>query len=67
MLARRDVQVCEITWDELMRADEIFLTSSVRGIVPVSRVDERAFAPGTVTRALQHEWQAFGFGAAHGA
>lgn len=67
VLARREVQVCEITWDELMRADEIFLTSSVRGIVPVSRVDDNAFAVGPVTRALQHEWQAFGFGAAHGA
>lgn len=67
VLARRDVQVCEITWDELMRADEIFLTSSVRGIVPVSRIDAHAFAPGPLTRALQREWQAFGFGAPDGA
>ncbi len=40
----------------LHNADEVFLTSSVRGIVPVARVFERSLAlPGPVTRKLsQH-------------
>lgn len=67
VLARRAVEVRTITWDELMRADEIFLTSSVRGILPVRRIDAQDFAVGAQTRSLQLEWQAFGFGAAHGA
>lgn len=67
VLARRAVEVRTITWDELMRADEIFLTSSVRGIVPVNRIDTQDFAVGAQTRALQREWQAFGFGEVHGA
>lgn len=60
VLARRDVRVCNLTWEELMRAEEIFLTSSVRGIVPVHAVDACEFAVGAVTRSLQREWQVLG-------
>jgi branched-chain amino acid aminotransferase len=43
--------------DVLMRADEIFLTSSTRDIQPVHRVDDRALrAPGPVT---EHVMRAF--------
>jgi branched-chain amino acid aminotransferase len=41
--------------DDLRRADEAFLTSSVRGVMPVTRVDGQALAdgkPGAVTRRL---------------
>jgi branched-chain amino acid aminotransferase len=41
--------------DELMGADEVFLTSSLRGIAPVTRVGGRAIGsgvPGPVTRAI---------------
>ena len=41
--------------DELMGAEEVFLTSSLRGIAPVARVDGRPIgsgAPGPVTRAI---------------
>jgi D-alanine transaminase len=39
--------------NELLAADEIFLASTVSRVMPVGRVDERAFpAPGPVTRAL---------------
>lgn len=60
VLARRDVEVRNLTWEALMRAEEIFLTSSVRGIVPVRAVDAREFAVGPMTRSLQREWQALG-------
>ncbi|TDR39375.1 aminodeoxychorismate lyase apoprotein [Tahibacter aquaticus] len=60
VLARRDAAVRNITWEELMRAEEIFLTSSVRGIVPVRAVDAREFAVGAMTHSLQREWQALG-------
>ena len=42
-----------VTTSELARADEVFLTSSVREIVPVDTVDGRALkAPGQITTAL---------------
>ena len=48
--------------EELMDADEVFITTSSGGVVPVARVDERVFsndAPGAVSmrlRALYGEW-----------
>jgi len=41
--------------DELLGADEAFITSAARGVLPVTRIDERplgAGAPGPVTRRL---------------
>jgi 4-amino-4-deoxychorismate lyase len=61
VLARHDdVAVRPIAWEELMRADEIFLSSSVRGIVPVSALPERELAVGAQARALQAAWRALG-------
>ena len=60
VLARREVAVGSLSWDELMHADEVFLTSSLRGIVPVRGIDAQTFAPGAVTRGLQQEWRALG-------
>jgi branched-subunit amino acid aminotransferase/4-amino-4-deoxychorismate lyase len=48
-----EVREAEIQRSELHRADELFLTNSVRGIVPVSRLPEcRLDAPGPITRRL---------------
>lgn len=58
VLARRDVTIARLTWDDLMRADEVFLTSSLRGILPVRRIDDTPFTPGPVARGLQREWRA---------
>jgi 4-amino-4-deoxychorismate lyase len=44
----------------LQRASEIFLTSAVRGVLPVTAVAERALVIGPVTRALQAHWRALG-------
>lgn len=60
VLARREVAIGSLTWNELMHADEVFLTSSLRGILPVRGIDAQAFAPGAVTRGLQQEWRALG-------
>jgi branched-chain amino acid aminotransferase len=41
--------------DELRAADEVFITSATRGVLPVTRIDERPVGtgvPGTVTRRL---------------
>lgn len=60
ILAHADVEVREIGREELMEADEIFLSSSVRGILPVRQLDGRGFAPGPFARALQAHWCALG-------
>ena len=55
------VQVRDLALEELLRADELFLTSSVRGILPVQAVGDRVFAPGPVARAMQRHWRGLGF------
>jgi branched-chain amino acid aminotransferase len=42
--------------DDLLNADEVFLTNTTRGVLPVTRVDERTIGngkPGPITRALR--------------
>ena len=39
--------------DLLQEADEVFICSSVRGIVPVTAIDDQCFTIGPVTRELQ--------------
>ncbi len=43
--------------EEVMQADELFLTSSVRGIVPVAKLDSQHFLPGPVAQQLQGVWR----------
>jgi branched-chain amino acid aminotransferase len=54
---RHDIPFREarVTPDELRDADEAFITSATRGVLPVTRVDDRPVgggAPGPVTRRL---------------
>ena len=58
---RPSARVRDLTLDELCGASEVFLTSSVRGILPVQAVGDTVFAPGPVTRALQRHWRDLGF------
>lgn len=53
-----DIDVRDMGMDELMRADEIFLTNAVRGIVPVTALDDRCWQVGPVARDLQQRWDA---------
>jgi branched-chain amino acid aminotransferase len=41
-----------LTVDELRGADEIFITSAVRGVVPVTRLDGESRAAGPITRRI---------------
>ncbi|WP_184604766.1 aminodeoxychorismate lyase [Rhodanobacter sp. MP1X3] len=54
-------QVGRIDLKALLEAEEIFLTSSVRGILPVQSLGDRNYAPGTITRKLQQHWHNLGF------
>ncbi|MDO1527387.1 aminodeoxychorismate lyase [Fulvimonas sp. R45] len=54
-------QVRDLPLDECLRAGELFLTSSVRGILPVQAVGDNVYVPGPVARALQAHWAALGF------
>ena len=61
VLACRDVRVRDIGVDELARADEVFLTSSLRGIVPVAAIGQTRYAIGEATRELVAHWQERGW------
>ncbi len=64
LLARHgDVMVRPIHINELREAAEIFLTSSVRGIVPVTGIPawQRDYPFGPRTMAISAEWRAAGF------
>lgn len=54
--------VVAISKEALMRFDELFLTSSVRGVLPVRAFDGRSVHVGRATRAAQVHWRALGFG-----
>jgi branched-chain amino acid aminotransferase len=47
--------------DDLRSADEVFITSSIRGVMPISQVDDQALAgaPGPVTRRLMSLYDDF--------
>ena len=42
-----------MTVDMLKEADEVFICNSVRGIVPVTAIDDQEYGIGPVTRELQ--------------
>ncbi len=54
-------RVAELMPATLARASEVFLSSSVRGIVPVRALDEHVYAVGALTRHLQQHWHNLGF------
>jgi 4-amino-4-deoxychorismate lyase len=60
VLAVRPVNVARIAPSRLVEADEVFLTSAVRGILPVRVFATRSWQPGPVTRALQAHWRDIG-------
>jgi 4-amino-4-deoxychorismate lyase len=54
-------EVRDVSLDEALRASELFLSSSVRGILPVQAVGDTVYAPGPVARAMQQHWRELGF------
>ncbi|MET0255443.1 MAG: aminodeoxychorismate lyase [Luteibacter sp.] len=56
VLALRPAGITRMTPARLAEADEVFLTSAVRGILPIRVFSTRSWQPGPVTRALQAHW-----------
>jgi 4-amino-4-deoxychorismate lyase len=54
-------QIRDLSLAECLHASELFLSSSVRGILPVQAVGNTVYAPGPVTRAMQQFWRDLGF------
>ncbi|HKT28200.1 aminodeoxychorismate lyase [Dyella sp.] len=54
-------QVRDVSLDEALCASELFLSASVRGILPVQAVGDTVYAPGPVARAMQQHWRELGF------
>ncbi|MGC1549166.1 MAG: aminodeoxychorismate lyase [Rhodanobacter sp.] len=54
-------QVRDLSLKECLQASELFLSSSIRGILPVQAVGDKVFAPGPVARMLQQHWCGLGF------
>ncbi len=46
------VEQRDINLDELLQADEVFLSASGKGIIPIIRVDDTEFKVGTITKKL---------------
>lgn len=53
------VEETSITIEELFEADEIFITSSVREVMPVIKFDGREFNVGTVTKKILMSYKEF--------
>jgi 4-amino-4-deoxychorismate lyase len=61
LAAMPETRIGELTLDQLLAAHEIFLSSSVRGILPVRSLNGRRFAAGIMTRQMQRHWHNLGF------
>lgn len=61
LAACAQARVGELTVAALRGAGEVFLSSSVRGILPVRSLDDRDYGPGATTRRLQQHWRDLGF------
>jgi 4-amino-4-deoxychorismate lyase len=57
----RQTQVRDLPMKECLQASELFLSSSIRGILPVQAVGDKVFALGSVARAMQQHWRGLGF------
>jgi len=55
------IRVGELSLDALRGASEVFLSSSVRGILPVGSLEGRDYVAGDMTRRLQQHWRDLGF------
>jgi len=60
LIALARTRSAPLTRAELARADEVFLTSSVRGIVPVAQTPDRRYAVSAIARSLQAAWHGLG-------
>jgi 4-amino-4-deoxychorismate lyase len=61
------IEVRDMLPEELEKADEVFLSNSLRGLLPVASVGERRWPVGAAVRALQPRFSALGIGVEAGA
>jgi branched-chain amino acid aminotransferase len=47
----------EVSFEELLSADEVFLTGTSAEVAPVSSLDERYYGVGSITKQIQHLYQ----------
>jgi len=59
VLTNVDVQFSNVTYDELLTADEVFITNSIRGIASVSTIDSHNYQTSDVATSLRSELRAF--------
>ena len=59
VLTNVDVQFSHITYDELLTADEVFITNSIRGIASVSKIDTLNFQISDMATSLQSQLRTF--------
>ncbi len=62
---RYEVVLCDISLEEALSADEAFLTSTTRGVVPIVALDDARVGDGTVgpvVRYLMARYRAAAFG-----
>jgi branched-chain amino acid aminotransferase len=52
-LSRDPVEEGSYPLEQLLAADEAFLTSSIREVMPVRALDDKEFVPGPAAAALQ--------------
>lgn len=60
LAAYPQTQVGALTLDALLGASEVFLSSSVRGILPVRSLDKQDYPVGETTHQLQQHWRDLG-------
>jgi 4-amino-4-deoxychorismate lyase len=53
-----DAREADLNPDVLARASEVFITSSVRGMLAVRAIGTMRWAPGPILRHCQHRWRA---------
>ncbi len=51
------VEICALTLSELLTAEEVFITNSVIGIKPVSKINNQVFTQYEITKRLIHAYQ----------
>ena len=53
-----DVEVCQIKPEELLTADEIFVTGTAAEITAIGKIDNTEFSVGPITRQLREAYEA---------
>ncbi len=59
LINSKAVELRDISWEETLDADEIFITSTTKGIMPIVDIDDHTIGSGVVgpiSQSLQQQW-----------